>query len=153
MVLQMEYSSFNTPEGACMYTHQPQGYDGDTYCVFYHTPVFSLVMVHLRCKSYSQSAQCDLEMVAKKLLKIHDIQGSCSDGPNVLWSVYFNRTSSSIDQQSTTTTTTHKPPNVHIVSDPDGTIGFEQAVIEVRQLANNAFRFMYDSLIGKRNIQ
>ena len=47
MVLQMEYSSFNTPEGACMYTHQPQGYDGDTYCVFYHTPVFSLVMVHL----------------------------------------------------------------------------------------------------------
>ena len=84
-------------------------------------------MVHMRCKSYGQSAQEDLEMVAKKLFKIQDIEESCSDGPNVLWSVYFNRTSSFLDQSSTP----HKPSNVYTVSDPDGTIGFEQAVIEV----------------------
>lgn len=103
----------------------------------------------MKCKSYSQSAQEDLEMVARKLFKIQNFQESCSDGPKVLWSVYFNRTSFLINQSSTP----HKPPNVYIVSDPDGTIGFEQAVIEVRASFKKLIHTLKFTSVGKRNIQ
>ena len=54
----------------------------------------------------------------------HHIE-SCSEGPRLLWSLYFNLISTRVDHIHS------MPSGVHVVSDPDGTLGFEHCMEEV----------------------
>ena len=57
-----------------------------------------------------------------------------------MWSVFFNLDCTSVDPLSYTPFT---PANVHVVSDPDGSIGYEQSVDEVRYIAHTYFTLEY----------
>lgn len=57
---------------------------------------------------------------------------SNQNGPRLLWSLYYNITSTTVLQH--TETDTHLPINVHIVSGPDATIGYEACVREAKEI-------------------
>lgn len=87
-------------------------------------------MFHMLCPSVNGTAQQDLECVAKSLFKIED-QAECnSAGPRLLWSLYFNINVCTVNQAETASLDI--PRNVHVVSDPDGTIAYENAVKEAQ---------------------
>ena len=54
---------------------------------------------------------------------------SNSAGPRLLWSLYYNISVCTVNQAETASLDI--PQNVHVTSDPDGTIAYENAVKEV----------------------
>ena len=57
---------------------------------------------------------------------------SNSAGPRLLWSLYYNISVCTVNQAEAASLDI--PRNVHVASDPDGTIAYENAVKEVRYI-------------------
>ena len=62
-------------------------------------------------------------------MTIFFIIDSNQNGPRLLWSLYYNITSTIVAPSDGAT---HLPTNVHIVSDPDATVGYETCVKEAK---------------------
>jgi RAB protein geranylgeranyltransferase component A len=81
-------------------------------------------VVHLFGENIEQAREA-LEPVVHSLFKL--TEDSSDDKPLLLWSAYFNQEIRSVSEAD-------KPSNMHIVSDPDFELDFEQALKQVETI-------------------